>query len=296
MRSIVFLGAPSQKKLEETWKESYIDNDWAPLSQRPNLTAWRQLPSQAEEDLEPAADDSYLVPLNDVEGAAQDATFGQENASVASNLTSFLLTQPVNYCFDPAKVLDLEDLLASPISSNEPGIHESFPIAYTFMAAILSPPVMEQKITKFNTEPIPFVRLMVGDHTASGFEIACWGVYALSIAQECRVRDVLLFQDISLSDFRGRIQAKTRRFKSRISILYRVDAISKQDRRLQPTLLVDAQSRRVQEVRDWVMRWIPKDSGPPSEQTQPLPDTPNTTSDTFNSTRTHLDHSTMHAT
>jgi hypothetical protein len=303
MHSIVFLGAPSQAKLNTTWDPSFLEESQLSLSQRPEGTAWRRLP---DELLHARADDpdvalypstSYLVPLNDIEATVSShADESERDHSFDSNMSSsILLTQPHLCRFDPAKVLEIEDLLASPIFALGTSAQrtDGHAITYSFMAAVLQTPVLEYKTTKSAAEPIPFVRLVVGDVSVSGFEVACWGSYALTVSEQCRARDIVLFENLLLSDYKGVIQAKTRRQQSALTLLYRVDARFKQDHRLQPTLLDDAQSQRVRQVRDWVMQWIPKDAGQPADETQPLPESPD---DTFGSTRSHLSLQKMPAT
>jgi hypothetical protein len=75
--------------------------------------------------------------------------------------------------------------------------------------------------------------------------------------------------DIGLSEFRGTVSAATRR-KSRVTILYRCQRLSREDDAMRPRLdLEDQQTRMVRRLRDWILRnsWGGLDV-PPALETQ----------------------------
>jgi hypothetical protein len=77
--------------------------------------------------------------------------------------------------------------------------------------------------------------------------------------------------DLGLSEFRGVVSAATRR-KSRVTMLYRCQRLTREDDAMRPRLdLEDQQTRIVRRLRDWVLRnsWGGLDE-PPTLETQEL--------------------------
>lgn len=274
MEGTVFLGAPDAKRLEETWKAEYLDNEILPLSQQLGRgTAWRRLWIPGLE-LDHAGTDSSGARTLDRD--ALDTSFALYNGDLVSrpadeeaqnmSLDSVPATQFPAFDFDMGSVLDVEDIFEVPLVDKN-----GRQIAYSMLAAILDMSEARQVVTR-RGDRTQVVILSLGDATANGFEMALWGSHAHFATEHLRRLDIVLFQDFVLSQFKGALGGTSRQGRSSFTILYRVARRDGADDRYRPVLQRDLQSARVRALREWVTTWMPSETQPIDSQERLRPD------------------------
>ena len=282
-RMIVFLGAPSVKDALSTWKTSAPENEESaclrpfeidPL-QKTTGVAWRRLADPvdslsqelAESTMESRPPEDLFLErslqiftdeYDDDDDDDDDNEMDICNLSDYSELSVSQISTPflTGYDFDVNEITELEDLPAANI------VNKTLQRKYSLIVAIVEISPCQHIITKYG-KSISLVKLIVADQTNPHLEIACWEQMAV-LAQNMRTNDIIYFRgtdhsesaniDIGLTEFRGVVSAGTRR-RSRATILYRCQRLSREDDVLRPRLdLEDQQTRLVRRLRDWIVK------------------------------------------
>ncbi|CCG83226.1 Predicted protein [Taphrina deformans PYCC 5710] len=279
--TILFLGAPSNQRLQNTWRAEYLTLPFTTLSQEPAQVSWRRLATlddshsivesgkgkdgttdepyaqgESHRDTD-ALNTSYSLYLT---GTTDFPTHDSLTDNPTTSLDTVLPTPPLP-TFDMSVVLDLEDLQHVPVpdrAGKPPRLHST-------LAAVMHLSEPRQIVTRAGVQT-QMVVLTLGDVTSNGFELAVWGLHADSVLKSIRRLDVLLIQDFILSKYQDVLGGTSRQGRTRFTVLYRIDRRTPADDALRPLLLDDLQSERVRSVRDWVVTWIPSDTQP--EHTQ----------------------------
>lgn len=280
-RMIVFLGAPSAKDALSTWKTNASENEESaclrpfeidPL-QKTTGVAWRRLADPVDslsQELAESTVESQLPEDLFLERSLQiftdeyDDDDDDDNEMDICNLADYSelsvsqISTPflTGYDFDVNEITELEDLPAANI------VNKTLQRKYSLIVAIVEISPCQQIITKYG-KSISLVKLIVADQTNPHLEIACWEQMSV-LAQNMRTNDIIYFRgtdhsesaniDIGLTEFRGVVSAGTRR-RSRATILYRCQRLSREDDVLRPRLdLEDQQTRLVRRLRDWIVK------------------------------------------
>ncbi|ODQ53241.1 hypothetical protein SAICODRAFT_35086 [Saitoella complicata NRRL Y-17804] len=287
-RVIVFVGAPTATELLDTWSPhedaSGQAKDATPSNGGPR---WRRLDipdkvrfpeaSPLEEvrflsssfpETQLHAEETRWTPHTPLETYIEQsfAIFEDEGPQLDVGERSHTIlqadTQPIDtsmvltltpmpaYTFD-IRIPDLEDLPSQKMIAQGTYKHHEFSILVAIIDIGQTAVVRTKK-----GEDLEIARLVVGDPTVSALEVSLWG-WTAEWAKEFRRQDIILFEGLGLQSFENRVSASTRRNRTRCSLLYRTQRLHREDDQWRPNLAGhDEQTKRVRELRDWVLRFV----------------------------------------
>lgn len=231
---ILLFGAPKndELKLLTTALESageLPDFECAPAGAGPR---WSIIP----ETQEAAVEDQEIGNEFDPSLAVYEEDLGEESQQ---GLTPMEVIK-----FDVARVSELEDV-ASPTRKAQ----------VSLLVAILE--ISDAKIvkTKLDHREVALVNLKVGDATKIPFQVSVFGENT-SWLHNLRVMDIVLLENLGLSEYRGVVSAVTRK-SSKCNLVYRTNRLGHQDNQWRPPLHYrDEATRKVGEIRDWLLTFV----------------------------------------
>ncbi|BFZ61076.1 hypothetical protein YB2330_002134 [Saitoella coloradoensis] len=266
-RVIVFVGAPTATQLIETWSPhedaSGQAKDATPSNGAPRwrrldipdkvrfpetspLEEVRFLPSSFPET-QLHAEETRRTPHTPFETYIEQsfAIFEDEGPQLDVGERSSLQadTQPIDtsmvltltpmpaYTFD-IRIPDLEDLPSQKMVAPGTYKHHDFSILVAIIDIGQTAVIRTKK-----GKDLEIARLVVGDPTVSALEVSLWG-WTAEWAKEFRRQDIILFDGLGLQSFNNR-------------------RLHREDDQWRPSLAGnDEQTKRVRELRDWVLRFV----------------------------------------